>query len=78
MCGFSVGVPGWVGWTLMPSFWQALRKLWDKNALPWSQTMVSGMMSGRAAACSSRWSNASSRRYGSTECDIRSASAQPG
>jgi hypothetical protein len=34
--------------------WQALRKFCDKNALPWSQTMVSGRMSGRAAACSNR------------------------
>ena len=46
--------------------------------MPWSQTMVSGAITGRAAACSSRWSIPVSLRCGSTERDIRSASAQPG
>ncbi len=78
MWGFSAGDRGWVGWKLMPSRLQALRKLWEMNALPWSQTIVSGTITGRAAACSSRWSTASIRRWGSTDRDIRSASAQPG
>ncbi len=40
--------------------------------------MVSGTITGRAAACSSRWSMTASRRCGSTDRDMRSASAQPG
>ena len=35
-------------------------------------------MTGRAAACASRWSSSSSRRQGSTEQAMLSASAQPG
>ena len=46
--------------------------------MPWSHTMVSGTITGRAAACSSRSSMAVSRRCGSTDRDMRSASAQPG
>jgi hypothetical protein len=54
MWGFSAGDRGWVGWKLIPSLRQALRKLWEMNALPWSHTIVSGTITGRAAACSSR------------------------
>ncbi len=39
---------------------------------------ITGAITGRAAACSSRWSKASIRRWGSTDRDIASASAQPG
>ena len=46
--------------------------------MPWSQTIVSGTITGRAAACSSRSSTSVSRRCGSTERDIRRASDQPG
>ena len=46
--------------------------------MPWSQTIVSGTITGRAAACSSRSSISVSRRCGSTERDIRRASAHPG
>ena len=35
-------------------------------------------MTGRAAACASRWSSSSSRWWGSTERAMASASAQPG
>jgi hypothetical protein len=48
------------------------------DTFPWSTTMVSGMMTGRAAACSSRASMSSSRCQGSADRDIASASAQPG
>lgn len=48
------------------------------KTLPWSQTIVSGTITGLAAACSSRSSKPSSRRCGSADLDIRSASDQPG
>ena len=41
-------------------------------------TIVSGTITGRAAACSNRSSTSVNRRYGSTDRDIRSASTQPG
>ena len=50
----------------------------ETNTLPWSITIVSGTITGLAAACSSRASMSSSRSYGSTECAILSASGQPG
>ncbi|MFE2109206.1 hypothetical protein ACFXAF_25545 [Kitasatospora sp. NPDC059463] len=53
-------------------------KLREMNTFPWSQTIISGTITGRAAACSRRSSRLSSRRCGSTERDIRRASAQPG
>jgi hypothetical protein len=46
--------------------------------LPWSQTIVSGTITGRAAAWTSRASMSASRWCGSTEADIRNASLQPG
>lgn len=48
------------------------------KAFPWSQTIVSGTITGFAAACSSRSSKASSRRCGIADLDIRRASDQPG
>ena len=62
----------------MPRKLHEARKLRETNTFPWSTTMVSGMMTGRAAACSSRASMSSSRCQGSAERDIASASAQPG
>ena len=62
----------------MPRCRQADRNAADTNTLPWSITIVSGTITGLAAACSSRASMSSSRSYGSTECAIFSASGQPG
>ena len=62
----------------MPRKLQEARKLRERNTFPRSTTMVSGMMTGRAAACSIRASISSSLRQGSAERDIASASAQPG
>ena len=45
----------------MPRCRQADRNAAETNTLPWSITMVSGTITGRAAACSSRSSIASSR-----------------
>lgn len=45
---------------------------------PWSITIVSGMITSRAAAASSRASMSLSRRCGSAEADMASAFAQPG
>jgi hypothetical protein len=78
MCGLSVGVPSCVGWKLIPRNRQDARKLRETNTLPWSHTIVAGTITGRAAACSSRSSRLSSRRCGSTDRDIRSASTHPG
>lgn len=50
----------------------------EMNALPWSQTIVSGTITGRAAACCSRASISTSRWCGNTDTAIRSASLQPG
>lgn len=74
----SVGVALWAGCRLMPKYRQDARKLFEMNTLPWSQTIVSGTITGRAAACSRRSSKLSSRRCGSTERDISRASDQPG
>jgi hypothetical protein len=62
----------------MPSIRHEARKLCEMNTSPWSHTMVSGTITGRAAACASRWSRLSIRRCGNTECDIASACGQPG
>ena len=48
------------------------------NTLPWSTTITWGMMTGRAAACSRRWSMLSIRRNGRADADIRMACGQPG
>ncbi|MET7427245.1 hypothetical protein [Dactylosporangium sp. NPDC005555] len=74
----SVGVALRAGCRLMPRNRQDARNVCEMNALPWSQTMVSGTITGRAAACSSRASMSTSRWCGSTEAAIRSASLQPG
>ena len=50
----------------------------ETNTFPWSTTMVSGTMTGRAAACSRRASMSSSRRNGNAERDNAKAWAQPG
>jgi hypothetical protein len=46
--------------------------------LPWSITIVSGTMTGLAAACSIRASMLISRACGIIDADIARASAQPG
>lgn len=48
------------------------------NTFPWSTTMVSGTITGRAAAASIRASMSLSRRCGGADSDIASAFAQPG
>jgi hypothetical protein len=78
MCGFSAGEPGWVGCRLMPNAAQEARKLREMNTLPWSHTIVSGTITGLAAACSSRSSILDSRANGSTDRDIASACVHPG
>ena len=50
----------------------------DTNTFPLSMTMVSGTITGFAAAISIRASASSSRACGSREADMRSAPAQPG
>ncbi len=50
----------------------------DTNTFPPSITMVSGTITGLAAASSMRSSTSSSRACGSREADMRSAAAQPG
>ena len=62
----------------MPSQAQDARKLREMNTFPWSTTIVSGTITGRAAAASSRASMSLSRRCGSAEADMASAFAQPG
>jgi hypothetical protein len=43
------------------------RKLSETNTDPWSMTIVSGTITGQAAACRSRSSMLSSRAYGRAE-----------
>ncbi len=50
----------------------------DTNTFPPSMTMVSGTITGLAAASSIRASTPSSRACGSRDADIRNAVAQPG
>jgi hypothetical protein len=38
---------------LRPRKRQDARNVWETNASPWSQTIVSGTITGRAAACCS-------------------------
>ena len=66
-CALSVGVPGRAGCTEMPSRAQARVNVSDTNTLPWSITIVSGTITGRAAASSIRASMSSSRACGSRE-----------
>jgi hypothetical protein len=54
MTGLPVGVSGCAGARLMPRDRQANRNVADRQALPWSHTIVSGTITGRAAAASSR------------------------
>ena len=61
MCGLSEPVARCAGWMLIPRCRQESRKLADTNTAPWSMTIVSGTITGRAAACSSRSSMPSSR-----------------
>ena len=53
------------------------RKFRETKTSPWSTTIVSGMITGRAAADSSRASMSLSLRCGSAEADVASAFAQP-
>ena len=62
----------------MPSRAHARVKVSEMNTLPPSITIVSGTITGRAAAASIRSSIAASLACGSTDADIASASAQPG
>jgi hypothetical protein len=62
----------------MPRKLQEARKLREMNTFPWSTTIVSGMTTGRAAACCIRASMSSSRSNGSADRDIASACDQPG
>jgi hypothetical protein len=71
-------VAGLAGWTVMPSVRQAAMKVEETNTFPRSIMMVSGMMTGLAAACSSRASMLISLACGISEADMRSASAHPG
>ena len=62
----------------MPSRSQARVKVSETNTFPPSMTMVSGTITGLAAASSIRVSMSTSRACGSRDADIRSAAAQPG
>jgi hypothetical protein len=62
----------------MPIARHALRNVSDRYTPPWSHTIVPGTTTGRAAASASRSSISARRRWGSTDRDMRSASAQPG
>ena len=61
MCGLSEPVARCAGWMLIPRCRHEARKLSETNTDPWSMTMVSGTITGRAAACRSRSSMPSSR-----------------
>ena len=76
--GLSVPVALRAGWKLMPRNAQDALNDSETNTLPWSTTITWGMMTGRAAACSSRSSMLSSRRNGRADSDIRMACGQPG
>jgi hypothetical protein len=52
---------GGAGWTDTPRLWHAAVNEAEMNTRPWSTTTVSGMITGRAAAPSSRASNDTSR-----------------
>ena len=62
----------------MPSRAQARVNTSEMNTFPPSITIVSGTITGRAAASSIRASMSSSRACGSTDADIRNACDQPG
>ncbi len=62
----------------MPRNAQDALKDSETNTLPWSTTITCGMITGRAAACSSRSPMLSIRRNGRADADIRIASGQPG
>ncbi|MFD4954033.1 hypothetical protein [Streptomyces sp. NPDC058451] len=74
----SVGVLGRAGWSEIPNREQAEENVPETKTLPWSMTMVSGMMIGFAAACSSRASTATRRSCGSTELAMDRVRLQPG
>jgi hypothetical protein len=61
MWPFSDPLPRWAGWTEMPRCRHADRNPAEMNAAPWSITIVSGTITGRAAACSSLEPMSSSR-----------------
>jgi hypothetical protein len=71
-------VPGRAGWIEMPRLLQARVNVSETNTLPWSMTMVSGTMTGLAAASCIRVSRSTSRACGNRDADMRSAAAQPG
>ncbi|MGW5347844.1 hypothetical protein [Streptomyces sp. NPDC004050] len=60
-CPLSGPLPGGVGCTEMPSESQAAMNEDEMNTLPWSTTMVCGVITGRAAAPFNRASTLSSR-----------------
>ncbi|WP_432095332.1 hypothetical protein [Streptomyces sp. bgisy100] len=62
----------------IPSSEQAEENVSETNTLPWSITMVSGTMTGLAAAFSNRASTAMSRWCGRIESDIARIWLQPG
>ncbi|MGQ4366112.1 hypothetical protein [Streptomyces sp. SAS_272] len=77
-CPLAGPLPGGAGCTESPTDSHAATNEDETNTLPWSTTMVCEMITGRAAAPTSRASTPSSRSYGITEWSIASASAQPG
>ena len=78
MWGLSEPVARCAGWMLMPRCRQEARKLAETNTAPWSITMVSGTITGRAAACSSRSSIAQQPVVGQDRVRHRqAASASP-
>jgi hypothetical protein len=74
----SVGVPGRQFCTETPSRAQARVNVSDTNTFPPSMTMVSGTITGLAAANAIRASTSTSRACGNRDADIRNAADQPG
>jgi hypothetical protein len=74
----SVGVRIRAGCTETPSRSHARVNVSEMNTFPPSITMVSGTITGRAAASSIRASMSTSRACGSTDADIRNELDQPG
>lgn len=63
---------------MIPRALHAVLNAREMNTAPWSNTIVSGMITGLAAAPASRSSRASIRRYGKALSAIDSALLQPG
>ncbi|WP_331768203.1 hypothetical protein [Embleya sp. NBC_00896] len=75
---FAAGLRGGAGCTLTPNVSHAARNASDTNTLPRSTTIVSGTITGRAAAPSNRPSTVASRSYGTLARDSSNASGQCG